>query len=116
MKNEAFVLVSENKVEFFTENEKSLRMDFCSDDYSNFNEYVSAVISSFAKGSSNSISVVKLVLPSSYYHFGEQVMPGVRSKKDEKYKIRNFSTPISTIGDTDATNYIDVHTDYECEG
>lgn len=116
MKNEAFVLVSENKVEFFTENEKSLRMDFCGDDYSNFNEYVSAVISSFAKGSSNRISVAKLVLPSSYYHFGEQVMPGVRSKKDEKYKIRNFSTPISTIGDTDATNYFDVHTDYECEG
>ncbi len=116
MKNEAFVLVSENRIEFFTENEKSLRMDFCGDDYSNFNEYVSAVISSFAKGSSNSISAVKLVLPSAYYHFGEQVMPGVRSKKDEKYKIRNFSTPLSSVGDTDATNYFDVHTDYECDG
>ncbi|MBO7571077.1 MAG: cell division FtsA domain-containing protein [Bacteroidales bacterium] len=116
MKNEAFVLVSENRIEFFAENEKSLRMDFCSDDYSNFNEYVSAVIGSFAKGCSNSISCVKLVLPSMYYHFGEQVMPGVRSKKDEKYKIRNFSTPLSTISDADATTYLDVHTEFECDG
>lgn len=116
MKNEAFVLVSENKIEFFTENEKSLRMDFCSDDYNNFNEYVAAVISSFAKSGSNAISAVKLVLPSAYYHFGEQVVPGVRSKKDEKYKIRNFSTPLSAVGDTDATSYFDVHTDYECDG
>jgi hypothetical protein len=116
MKNEAFVLVSETSIEFFPKEGKSLKKVFCIDDYNNFEEYVAAVISSFAKNCENNVSTVKLVLPSIYYNYGEQVVPGARSMKGEKYKIRNFSSPLSSVCDTDTTSYFEVNTDYECEG
>ena len=116
MRTDAFVLVSENRVELLAPNKKRLTQDFCSDDYSNYDEYVAAVICSMAKNIGGNISSVRLVLPSAYYDYDEQVEQGTRQSKDEKYRIVNFSSPLSSVSNTDVTSYFESYTYYECEG
>ena len=114
MENEIFVLVSETEVVILSENEKREER-FTSEDYFNYDEFVSAVISDFVGKMGGDVSV-KLILPEVYYHYGEQVTMSVRSDNNVKYKIRNFSSPVLSVPETEATHFIEVRTDYEYEG
>ena len=114
MSTEAFVVVNENEVVFAANNGGFRKVQFGIDDYNDFDEYVAAVIYDCIKGRDEKMSL-KLVLPSAYYNYGEQVVTGTKSKKDTKYSIHNFSAPISSIRDKDmeSTFYFESSTEYE---
>lgn len=115
MKREAFVLVSENEVQICMANGYSKKVRFEHDDYKDFDEFVAAVVLDSIKAIDITIEEVELVLGGDYYNYGEQVMAGVRSGKEENCKIKNFSTPISDNVDSDSTVYIESNTDFVCQ-
>ncbi len=114
MRKDAFVLVSENELVFSVESLPIKKVSFKSDDYKDFDEYVSAVICDLVKKSDNELNSVNLVLDSEYYNCGEQITTHVRSKSDEKFKIRNFSNPITKEIDCESTSYFESHTEFLC--
>ena len=116
MEKDVFVLLSENEIVFLSNGAEPKKERFGADDYSDFDEYVAAVICNYVNTCGRSFSSVKLVLPSAYYNYGEQIIASVRSSKGEKYRLRNFSSPTSAFNDSDSTTYFEVHTDYECDG
>ncbi len=117
MSTEAFVVVNENEVVFAANDGGFRKVQFGVDDYNDFDEYVAAVIYDCIKGRGDDKMNLKLVLPSAYYNYGEQVVTGTKSKKDAKYSIRNFSTPISSMMDKDieSTLYFESNTEYESD-
>ena len=116
MNKDAFVMVNETEVVFAPMDNKVRKVQFCSDDYNDFDEYVAAVVYDCVKDFAEGERKVRLVLPSAYYNYGEQVVTGVRSKRDEKYSLRNFSSPVSSVKDTESTLYFESNTNYECCG
>ena len=116
MNKEAFVMVNENEIVFVSNENGVRRVGFDSDDYNDFDEYVAAVIYDCLKDCAVGERNIRLILPCAYYNYGEQVVTGVRSKREEKYSIRNFSTPISSVKDTEATMYFESNTNYESCG
>lgn len=116
MNKDAFVMVNENEVIFAANDGGVRKLQFGSDDYNDFDEYVAAVIYDCLKDCAIGERNVRLILPYAYYNYGEQVVAGVRSKREEKYSIRNFSMPISSVKDTETTLYFESNTDYESCG
>lgn len=116
MNKEAFVMVNENEVVFASKDSEVRNVEFDCDDYNDFDEYVAAIVYDCVKDSAEGDRKVRLVLPSVYYNYGEQVVTGVRSKREEKYSIRNFSSPVSSVKDTESTLYIETRTEYESCG
>ena len=116
MKNEAYVWVSENEIMVYLKGLPLKKVKFEKDDYKDFDEFVAAVVCDSMMANGGQTDTLNLVLGHDYYRFSEQIVAGVRTEKNERYRIRNFSTPVSADVDTDVTTYFESHTEFLCDG
>ncbi len=116
MNKNVYALVSKNEVVVCAESMSVKKVSFDYTYYSDFEEYVAAIIyGSIESIDRNSVSL-NLVLCNSYYHLGNQYLSKVKTKVGEHYKFRNYSMPVSSDFDSDNTLYFEQHTDFEYEG
>ena len=116
MNKNVYAWVSKNEVVVCSESMAAKKVSFDYTYYSNFEEYVAAVIYGSIGSVENETVALNLVLCNSYFHLGNQFLSKVRTKKDEHYKYRNYSMPVSTDFDSDNTLYFEQHTDFEYDG
>lgn len=116
MKNEAYVWVSENEIMVYLKGQPVRKVMFVQDDYKDFDEFAAAVIYDSVKANGGQTDTLNLVLGHDYYRYSEQIVAGARSDKNERYKIRNFSNPVSADIDSDVTAYFESHTEFQSDG
>ena len=116
MKNHIYALVSGKEIVVCVNGEGARKIKFDYTHYSDFEEYVAAVIYDSIKSLNLESVYLSLILGQTYYHLGHQYLTKVKTKNAESYRLRNYSYPVSSEHDDGNTLYFEQHADFEYDG